>query len=99
MSKYTHIILFNKQFALQIHLQSKLMAFIWYMTTKETHREVSNLFGISENSCCAMVHAFAKLFNNYLLEKIVKWPNEREKREIAEGIYRRKRFPDVIGKN
>ncbi len=81
----------------QLHLRTKLLVFLWFIANKSCYREIGNLFGICETSCCDIVHKILKTFSLYLVAKVIKWPTHNEMIEISWLIEEMKGFPYVIG--
>ncbi|XP_041347129.1 protein ANTAGONIST OF LIKE HETEROCHROMATIN PROTEIN 1-like [Gigantopelta aegis] len=74
----------------------QLSIFIWYIANQESMREVSQVFGVSMSTVHSVVQKLCDVILR-LRNRLIRWPNEQQRQDIAQAVQGTSGFPGVIG--
>lgn len=69
---------------------------MWYLANKETFRQVSDRFGITESCTHGIIKKLTRYFT-LISHEFICWPNEAKKRGVALAFEAKSGFKRVIG--
>lgn len=77
--------------------RSQMLAFLWFCANKNSYREISNLFNMSQSTFLIHMKAILDFFTD-ISKTVIKFPEaDEEKQQVAEEFKQIASFKDVIG--
>ena len=78
-------------------LYDRLLMLLWFLASVDKYSSIADRFGFSESTACMAIHNLVFFIQEYLLEKIIVWPNEEEQKFIEALYFGLKKFSGIVG--
>ncbi|KAK3107692.1 hypothetical protein FSP39_020061 [Pinctada imbricata] len=82
--------------SLPIEPDKQLLVFLNYLGNQQSMRECAHLFGLSKSTVHRVIHSVTSALLQ-IKDKVIRWPNGEEQKEIAREVQRNCGIPGVVG--
>lgn len=82
---------------IQTPFGDRMLMLLWYMASLDRISSIADRFGVSESTASYSIRNLLRFFHDYLVDRMIVWPNAAELVEMQEMYEDLKNFPGVCG--